>query len=158
MKKLISIILTLVMLVPAVSLADLPDISDLSYDELVQLKDKINLAIWSSEEWQEVEVPAGTYQIGVDIPAGHWTLRVAAKHDSFNVFYFDVLDEFGKSVGYGSKLLSNQIATADFSPFGAIPITEIDIDMKDGWYLYLGGSTLFTTYAGKPDLGFKKGE
>lgn len=155
MKRLITIILILALAVPAAALADLPDISSLSYDELIQLKDQLNLAIWNSQEWQEVEVPAGTYQIGVDIPVGHWTLRVAAKHDSFNVFYFDVLDEFGKSVGYGSKLLSNQISTADFSPFGDIPITEIDIDMKDGWYLYLGGATLFTPYTGKPDLGFK---
>ena len=140
---------------PPVSTSDIPDISGLSYQDLVLLREKINLFIWNSQEWQEVTVPAGTYQIGVDIPAGHWTLRVAADHDSFNVFYFDVLDEFGKSVGYGSKLLSNQIATADFSPFGAIPITEIDIDMHDGWYLYLGGATVFTPYIGKPDLGFK---
>ena len=154
MKRFACFLLALV-LFPLTALADLPDLSSLSYDELVSLRESINLAIWNCQEWQEVTVPAGTYQIGVDIPAGHWTLRVVADHDSFNVFYFDVLDEFGKSVGYGSKLLSNQIATADFSPFGAIPITEIDIDMHDGWYLYLGGATVFTPYIGKPDLGFK---
>ena len=64
MKKLLTIILILALAVPAAALADLPDISSLSYDELIQLKDQLNLAIWNSQEWQEVEVPAGTYQIG----------------------------------------------------------------------------------------------
>lgn len=31
-------------------------------------------AMWKSDEWQKVEVPAGVYQIGVEIPAGEWTL------------------------------------------------------------------------------------
>ena len=74
MKKLLCLLFVLVLL-PVVSLSDLPDISGLSYEELVQLRDCINLAIWNSEEWQEVTVPPGLWKIGDDIPAGHWTIR-----------------------------------------------------------------------------------
>lgn len=31
-------------------------------------------AMWKTKEWQEVEVPAGVYEVGVEIPAGEWTL------------------------------------------------------------------------------------
>ena len=30
--------------------------------------------MWKTDEWQRVEVPAGVYEIGVEIPAGEWTL------------------------------------------------------------------------------------
>lgn len=31
-------------------------------------------AMWKTDAWQRVEVPAGVYQVGVEIPAGEWTL------------------------------------------------------------------------------------
>ena len=43
MKKLLSLVLVLVLL-PIVSTADLPDISGLSFDELVQLKEQIMIS------------------------------------------------------------------------------------------------------------------
>ena len=156
MKRIFALLLALVCFFSVSAFADLPDISSLSFDELVALQNEIMLTMWKLEEWQEVTVPAGTYKIGESIPAGHWSLRVAAKHDSFNVFYFDVLDDVGKKPGYGSKLYSEQIATSDFTPFNSLPITSIDIDMQEGWYIYLGGETVFTPYAGVKDFGFKK--
>ena len=73
MKRFFCLLFVLVLL-PVVSFADLPDLSGLSYDELVQLRDKINLAIWNSEEWQEVTVPIGVWVVGEDIPVGHWSI------------------------------------------------------------------------------------
>ncbi len=35
------------------------DLSHMSFEDLVTLKDQINLAIWNSKEWQEVTVPQG---------------------------------------------------------------------------------------------------
>lgn len=78
MKKLVSFFLTALLLFSAAS-ADPVDLSGLSFDELVALRDQINLAIWNSQEWQEVTVPAGIWQVGKDIPAGHWSIRVAAE-------------------------------------------------------------------------------
>ena len=57
MKKILPLLIIIAILLSAsTSIADV-DISNLSYDELVILKDKINLAIWNSYEWQEVQVP-----------------------------------------------------------------------------------------------------
>ena len=154
MKKLIALLLFIILAVPAIALADLPDISGLNYKELVQLKEQINLAIWNSQEWQEVTVPEGTYKIGESIPAGHWTLRVAG-HGCFYIYYFDKPDATGKKFGYGSQRINQQIASEDFHAFEQEYCTEYDIEMKDGWYIYLGGKTIFTPYAGGPDLGFK---
>ena len=43
MKKLITIILILALALPALALADLPDISGLSFEELTQLKKKLKV-------------------------------------------------------------------------------------------------------------------
>ena len=78
MKRFLSLLLCLLVVVsPAWSIADLPDISSLSYDELVELKDSINLAIWNSQEWQEVTVPMGVWTVGEDIPVGHWSISLS---------------------------------------------------------------------------------
>jgi hypothetical protein len=55
----------------SVSFADVPDITNLPYEELLQLQANVNLALWASDGWQEVAVPVGKYYIvGVEIPAG----------------------------------------------------------------------------------------
>ena len=153
MKRFFCILFALVLL-PVVSFADIPDISGLSFDELVELKNEIALAMWNCQEWQEVTVPEGTYEIGKDIPAGHWTMRTAG-HGYFYIYYFDTLDEFGKKFAPLSKHITQSIASEDFHGFNEEYCTEYDLDMKEGWYVYLGGKTIFTPYNGKPDLGFK---
>lgn len=155
MKKLLTIILILAMLLPVAALADLPDLSGLSYDELIQLKNQINLAIWNSQEWQEVTVPPGLWKIGEDIPAGHWSIRLGVKHGYDTLWYFEQPNEFGKPFATLTKYTYTQVATEDFHAFDQEYIHETDFDMKDGWYFYCESSTIFTPYTGKPDLGFK---
>ena len=154
MKRFFCLLFVLVFL-PLVSLADLPDISGLSYDELIQLKNQINLAIWNSEEWQEVTVPPGTWIIGEDIPAGHWSIRLGVKHGYSRVWYFEQPDEFNKPFAPLTKYTSQAIATEDFHPFDQEYIHETDFDMQAGWYFYNENTVIFSPYSGKPDLGFK---
>ena len=74
MKKLIAILTIFVLLVSsalAVYEADKTIDLDLkTFTELVALRNKINMAIWNSQEWEEVTVPEGIWEIGADIPAG----------------------------------------------------------------------------------------
>lgn len=155
MKRLFILILAALILAGSAA-ADGIDLSSMSFDELVALREQLNLAIWNCQEWQEVTVPEGTWIIGKDIPAGHWSIRTKAeKHDFFNVYYFDVPDDFGLKPGRGANALFLDIGSPGFSGFGEVNNDTIDIDMKDGWYLYLGGACVFTPFAGKPDLGFK---
>lgn len=154
MKRLFALLLAALMLAGSAA-ADPVDLSGLSFDQLVALRDQLNLAIWNSKEWQEVTVPAGVWVIGKDIPAGHWSIRVAGDCDLFNVSYFDKLDDAGLSVGPGSYLFLRMIATPGLSGFGEVNAETVDIDMREGWYFKNDGAVIFTPFTGKPDLGFK---
>lgn len=147
-----------VVLFPVFALADLPDISGLSYNELVQLKDHINLAMWNSQEWQEVTVPAGVWEVGKDIPEGHWSITLGAEDQLTNIVYTDILDEYKKDVGYGWKgwhgSLCNKVNKDGSVKWPEYP-READIDMKSGMYFINQVPVVFTPYTGKPGLSFK---
>ena len=131
------------------------DLSGLSFDDLVSLREQLNLAIWNSQEWQEVTVPEGVWTVGQDIPAGHWSIRVAAKHDYFYVSCFDQLNEIEKRPAPGARLVQQDIASPGYSAFGDIVPESADLILEDGWFFKCGGAVIFTPYTGKPDLGFK---
>lgn len=76
MKKLLSLILALALLLPAAALADLPDISGLTDDELLELNHQIQLRLFSEQLVNGVEVPAGEYTVGSDLPAGVYRMEV----------------------------------------------------------------------------------
>ena len=156
MKKLITIILILALILPAAALADIPDISDLSFDELVQLRDQLNLAIWNSQEWQEVTVPIGVWKIGEDIPAGKWTISAASDNEYVGtfIFYCDKLENAGTEGSFSGKVHVYQSIENEAYGEGFYP-TSYDIECTDGMYLIIKeGPAMFKPFAGKPDLGF----
>jgi hypothetical protein len=130
------------------------DLSGLSFEQLVSLRDQINLAIWNCQEWQEVSVPAGVWVIGQDIPAGHWTIRPASKVYT-NVAYCDRLDKYGKRPGSGWLGWNGTLAAEDHHESTANERHEVDLIMEEGMYFINRDTCIFTPYAGKPDLGFK---
>ena len=154
MKRFFLLFLAAVLLIGCAA-ADPVDLSGMSFDELIALRDQMNLAIWNSQEWQEVTVPAGIWRVGADIPAGHWSIRVAGDCDVILVSYFDKLDDAGLSVGSGAYLFYQTIATPGLSGFGEVNAETVDIEMQDGWFFKCDGTVVFSPYAGKPDLGFK---
>lgn len=75
MKKLVALVLVmfLSLSLPAMSVmeskgGDVP-LSEMQALYLIMLE-----SMWQSDEWQRVEVPAGVYEIGVEIPEGEWTI------------------------------------------------------------------------------------
>lgn len=156
MKKLLTVILILAMILPAAALADLPDISGLSYDELVELKDQINIAMWNSKEWQEVTVPVGIWKVGEDIPEGRWSITITPDTNAkwASIKYCDRLNETGTDAG--NMFLCDvyehlDVAAQDNERYPQF----IDITVKSGMYIVIGNApVVFTPYAGKPDLGF----
>jgi len=149
-----------VVFLPFAALADLPDLSGLSFDELVQLKDQINLAIWNSEDWQEVTIPVGMYKIGEDIPAGRWT--ITPYPDSYcSLWYGDVVNESGTDAGYGWDIINGYVGSVStrVNKDGSWKDPEkphfVDLVLKDGWYIKAAVPLIFTPYNGKPDFGFK---
>lgn len=157
MKKLIALILVLVF-VPVLSFADLPDLSGLSFDELIQLRDQLNLAIWNSDKWQQVKVPAGFYIIGKDIPAGHWTIKPATGDFIILVQYFKEVDETGKNVLDSFTNCSTSSLTDSSSIYAdVIYDREVDYEFKEGFYLSIsnGPYVIFEPYISKPAFEFK---
>lgn len=153
MKKLIALFLFFVFLSGCAG-AEGPDLSGMSYADLVALRDQLNLAIWNSREWQEVEVPAGVWTVGRDIPAGHWTIR-PRPGDYVNITYFDRLDQFGKNVGKGWLGWGGTLTGRDEGDITYGEPREVDLEMEDGMFFKCNHAVIFTTFAGKPDLGFR---
>ena len=155
MKKLL-LALILVLALPVCAHADV-DLSSMTFDELVALSDQINLAIWNSQEWQEVTVPQGLWKVGEDIPEGHWTIKAADGVYAY-VSYGNTLEDNNKEVSYMSKdYYSERVTSESYRSFEkGEDIIQIDIDVKAGSYVEIeSGDVVFSPYTGKPKLGFK---
>lgn len=84
MKKSISVILSLVLvLLISFAVAEV-DLSGMTFSDLLDLQQKVNQALFKSEEWKEVEVPMGAWDIGKDIPAGRYELSAPDKVSKYN--------------------------------------------------------------------------
>lgn len=161
MKKLFVLLLALLMIGTAV--AEGIDLSGMSYDDLITLRDQIDLAIWNSEEWQEVTVPQGRWVVGEDIPAGTWTIKCAqVNNDSISGRLAQI--EWGESIeddgdiSYKGRHGYENIYNPDSTYYESGDITEVTIEFQDGDILDVDTSyaaVVFTPYAGKPSLGFK---
>lgn len=105
MKRIVALLLVLVLFVP-VAFSEI-SLDGLSFSELVALKERIELAIWKSEEWQEVTVPAGVWKVAEDIPAGQWTVKCASGWRSTWVKWGQYLKDNGEEIAakgtYGDK-------------------------------------------------------
>ncbi len=155
-KTVIALVVFLALSIPCLALADV-DLSGMTYDELVALKDQLNLAMWQCEEWQEVTVPQGLWVVGEDIPAGHWTIKCSEASSSY-ITVSDTLDASGKEADYSSKYYYSESVNNPNSDYFKpnSDLTEIDIELSDGLYVQIDfGSAVFTPYTGKASLGFK---
>lgn len=160
MKRLICAILVLLIMnswTIGWAVAEDIDLSNLSFDQLVALKDRINLAIWNSDEWQEVVVPQGLWVVGEDIPAGHWTVEPYPKCKSL-VSIGDTLTEDGQKVlSYTDRFFDAFIVSPEYQGYKqGEHKTSFDFEFKNGDYVYISsGDVIFKPYSGKPSLGFK---
>ena len=154
MKKVMTICMTLALvlaLAPA-AFADV-DLSGMSFDELVALKDQINLAIWNSAEWQEVEVPQVVWEVGADIPAGKWTINAIP---GGNVYV-----KVGNELKDGGTDVKTKYTLDIYAPdhrryTEGESLTEGTAELEVGQYVCIDyANAIFTPYAGKPSLGFK---
>lgn len=159
MKKLVALFLAIV-LSAGFALAEGIDLSGMSYDELVALKDKINLAMWSSQEWQEVTVPQGVWKVGEDIPAGHWTVKCIDEPNCYRteISWGEYLSESGYTISWKGRYdILVSIKNPNYKRYeydGSI--TEYSFTVQDGDYIVIDNApAIFTPYQGKPSLGFK---
>lgn len=153
MKKTLAFLLALFLL--AGSAAAEVDLSGMTFDELVALKEQINQALWSSKEWQEVTVPAGIWTVGKDIPAGSWTIRTASPLAYSSIYYFSQLDAAGMGPDYMSYFVLRQLVGSDLNAYENTGYPDsISLELKSGYYIQFDSSLIFTPYTGAPDFGF----
>lgn len=154
MKKLFALALALLILLSSSALADLPDISGLSLDELLRLRELVDTAIMNSSDYQEISLPAGLWTVGVDFPAGTW-LITPLDDQYMALWYGDVLNESGTDAGYGWDIVNgyNDGLSTKKDKNGEWKNPNdphfVTITMKDGWYLKIGGSVVLTPAAPK---------
>lgn len=151
-RRIAALILVLTLLTPA-ALADI-DLSGMTLAELIELRRQVNLAIMQTDEWQEVEVPAGVYEIGVDIPAGKWTISAVPGGFSL-VKTTDGLNELGSDYGGDySYIESENIFAHDCSVYRPGRPESVTWALQEGSYFIATKAVIFTPYAAR-DLGFK---
>lgn len=137
--------------------AEMMGLESMSTEELLSLKARINsILIERTDIWKEVRVPKGIWEVGVHIPAGHWTICF---DDPDCDYYVDVTigSEYAETAfGYrvvGERelyMLSNKSRTS-FSH----SIYEIDLILTEGQFVEIDRDyVLFTPYGAIRDLGF----
>lgn len=151
---LCAIALLAVLAVPVI--AEGIDLSALSWDELLALREQLNLELFSREEWQSVEVPQGVWVVGEDIPAGKWT--VTCETGSFGqIAWGTTLNESGTNIDFFKPPMDSESV---YNPEGSLyeegKLTTYTFEAVEGYYVVISSSSLtFSTYTGKPSLGFK---
>ena len=99
MKKIIALAIIVIMAFSiTISLAD-TNLSELSYEELLTLEKNIEKEIMSRPEWKEVVVPAGTWTVGEDIPAGVYSFRIYKNNSVVIHLWGAAVDDFDTNGG-----------------------------------------------------------
>lgn len=133
MKRLFCIILIMIMFIPASVLADLPDVTELSNEELIELNQLIQDQLFSRQLIDGVTVPQGTYTVGTDIPAGTYRIEITGIGGYYDLYESD-----------GGKTLETGLTGSTYDVF-AIGKFEL----KDGNVLKIRNSTfIFFPYTG----------
>lgn len=143
MKRLILFATCLILcIVSSAAFAQDVDLSSMSYEDLIALQTQVVKEITSRAEWKEVTVPAGVYEIGVDIPAGHWTITYPG--------------DIASIVTYGKELNDSKTDIYDYDTMQFLTgeNKSFSIDMKEGYHIVIQSApVVFTPYI-RPTLGF----
>lgn len=146
MKRFFCFLLVLVLL-PVVSLADLPDLSGLSYDELLELSYLVQNMLFEQALPDGLLVPAGDYIVGADIPAGEFRADVVSDVGGYVQVYKSKSDMENSPLSYISEIyLGNMWGTLVFR-----------LVLEEGNYLKIWGNSLrLSTYYGLADFANPK--
>ena len=131
MKKLIAFAAAVLLMIGSASAAF--DLSEYTYDELITLRHYFTLEIMRRPEWKETTVPSGSWIVGVDIPAGSYSIS-----PSGTGAYIRIIDNKGNViVSQGVRNKSNFIGK---------------ISVKDAYTITIEGGSL--VFAPSIVLGF----
>ena len=132
MRRLLMLFLAIVIVGTAAAETDL---SSMSFDELVTLNKKITAEIMNRPEWKEVNVPAGEWKVGEDIPVGSYSISCAS--------YVGTIEILGEEKdGYRKHI-------AEYMVNKGTPIGKVNLE--NGWIVKASTDIIFAPPLG---LGF----
>lgn len=143
--------LFLVGLVPAAN-ADTVILANLSYQELLDLGENhaksltyINRELMTRPEFKKVEVPKGIYEIGVDIPAGKWTITNTGISSSLAIVTWGTkLNEYGTKITLWDEISEEWLNENE----------SVTWNLTKGTYVEIGRTVTFSTPLPATKLGF----
>lgn len=155
MKRISAFLLVLCLLaVPIFSNAESIDLSGMTFAELVKLQERVTMAMWKSDDWQEVTVPAGLYTVGVEIPAGKWTVTATPNAYSADVTIGTELNETKSAISFMGERKNYSLYGVDNWAYNESRANSCTVTLKEGMYISIGATVVFTPYAG-PGFSFK---
>lgn len=127
------------------------DLSSLSFEELLALQDKVYAELMNRPEWTEVTVPAGVYEIGMDIPEGMWTIT-AEKHAWVSIFIGQELDPTMTYITDEHYVWLT--LTGKESEYANESTTDTaSLNLPKGYFISIDGPVILSKHT-KPDLEF----
>lgn len=164
MKKTLVLIIALVILSSACLAVTLPDLSGYSFSELAALRDRCLSEMMNRDEWQEVTVPQGCWEVGVQIPAGTWLIR-CADLDRDSLLMAECEIRWGKgrpdNSGYWDYKTEKghvEIFNPNSKKYKEGQTTEFVITLEEGDFIYIHpqyNKAVFMPYVGSSSFGFK---
>lgn len=155
MKRIICFMIVII-LVSSLSLAENIDLSNMSLRELVLLRKQVLNAIWNSNEWQEVIVPPGVWEIGSEIPPGHWSITPAEGLGPDYVIYGCATKDQGHDIDlFAGEYIMECVCNPSSKFYSGEYKTTTDIEMEEGHFVRLDCTMIFSPFIGKPSFGFK---
>ena len=124
MKKLFSLVLLFCLMI-SYSVAENINLTDLSFDELQILQQRIEAEIVTRPEWKGVEVPIGCWRIGIDIPVGSYSIEIKDSKRIGNVYVWGYASQDFETNG---GLIHNKLIGQKQGNIGKI-------ELIDGWVL-----------------------
>ena len=155
MKKGIALLLFLSLLVAPIENAEAL-FDDFTFEQLIQAQELISKEMRTRPEWREVTVPQGVWEVGKDIPTGHWLIS-AYPGTYARVTIGDTLNISQKTVSWDSDFFyTTNIVSQEYRSFKEnSDKPSFDIELKAGLYVVVeNGSVVFSPFIGKPQLGF----
>ena len=137
MKRFLAILIVLIMVLPIFALAESfgIDLSKLTNDELLALEMDIDAEKIDRKMVKSARLGAGSYTVGIDIPAGSYTITDDGKY-SMNIFvYKDKAAQEDDYRTYNLLLWSNGEKTGK-------------IDLEEGNILVINAAIILTVFDG----------
>lgn len=128
------------------------------FEQLIKEKEELCQALWFVEDWNEVVLPTGTYEVGKDIPAGKWTFW-AYDYARPQIQYASKLQPGGASMHASRDVEKyetvNSPKRTGFDP--ALDDSFFDIEMENGKYICIKyGTAVFDNDRNSADFDFEK--